>query len=186
MKQTKFLFYLHILQDLVETMRPFSLKFQQNDLLSCQIPCIIASVSSSIEALSVTSGPSYNMSMLMTELHLHSECLYELLYKNIILEKPNGRRDANVDHNPKSYASFYEETCFQKITPGAELFLRNRYLSFKKTPFKEIVIIFDYKEWPKFFTESKKWGLEDIKNVAAYYYDHHFITEEEKVTVPWH
>ena len=37
-KQPKFSFYLHFLQDLVENMRPVSLKFQQNDLLSCEMP----------------------------------------------------------------------------------------------------------------------------------------------------
>ena len=26
-----------------------------------------------------------------------------------------------------------------------------------------MVKIFDYKEWPKSFTEKKKWGLEDVK-----------------------
>ena len=62
MKQPKFLFYLHFLQDLVETMRLVSVKFQEN-LLSFEIPYIIASVSSSIEALSITSGPSYSRLM---------------------------------------------------------------------------------------------------------------------------
>ena len=48
-----------------------------------------------------------------------------------------------------------------------------------------MVKIFDYKEWPKSFIENKKWGLEDVKSMAVYYYDHHFITEE-KVTAPRH
>ena len=86
----------------------------------------------------------------------YPECSFELLYKDAILEKPDGWRDLKVDHNPKSYASFYKETCFQKVTTGAELFLQKDYVSFKKTPLKEMVKIFDYKEWPKFFTEKKK------------------------------
>ena len=135
-------------------MGPVSLKFQQNDLLPCEIPHIIASVSSSIETLSITPGPSY--SRLMTELNLHPERWCELLYKDIILEKPYSQRDAKVDPNPKSYASFYKETWFQKITSGTELFLQNLYESFKKKPLKEMLKIFDYKEWPKSFTESKK------------------------------
>ena len=138
-KQPKFSFYLHFLQDLVETMRLVSLKFQQNEFLSCEIPCKIAGVSSSIEALSITSRPSY--SRLMTELNLHSEHSYELLYKDVILEKPDSWTDAKVDHKPESYPS-YEKTCFQKITSGAELFLKNHYVSFKKTPLKEMVKIF--------------------------------------------
>ena len=87
MKQPKCLFYLYFLQDLVETMRPVSLKFQQNNLLFCEVLCIglCAGVSSSIEALSITPGLSY--SRLMTELNLHSERSYESLYKDVILEK---------------------------------------------------------------------------------------------------
>ena len=104
-------------------------------MLSCEIPHVIANVSSSIEALSINSGPSY--SRLMTELHLHPERLYELLYKDVILEKPDGQRDVKVDHNPKSYISFYEETCFQKKTSGAELLLQNRSVSLKKTTLKK-------------------------------------------------
>ena len=79
-----------------------------------------------------------------------------------------------------------KESASKKIKSAAELFLQNRYVSFKKTSLKEMVKIFDYKEWGKSFTENKKWGLEDVKYIAAYYYDHHFITEEEKVTAPRH
>ena len=35
---------------------------------------------------------------------------------------------------------------------------------------------------PNSFTENQNWGLEDVKYMAAYYNNHHFITEEEKVT----
>ena len=74
MKQPKFHF-ISILQDAVETMRSVSLNFKKkNDLLSGKIPCLIASVSSSREALSVTPGPSH--SRLMTELNLHPEPSY--------------------------------------------------------------------------------------------------------------
>ena len=53
----------------------------------------------------------------MTGLNPHPECSYELC-KDFILEKSEGKKDAKVDHNQESYASFYEET-FQKITSGA-------------------------------------------------------------------
>ena len=43
-RQPKFLFHLHFLQVFVETMRPVSLKFQQNDFLSCEIPRLISVV----------------------------------------------------------------------------------------------------------------------------------------------
>ena len=87
-------------------MRPVSLKFQQNDFLSCENPCIIVGVSSSIKAWSITLGPSY--SRLMTELNLHPERSHELLYKDVIVEKPDGKRDAKVDYNPESYACYYK------------------------------------------------------------------------------
>ena len=81
----------------------------------------------------------------MTGLNPHPECSYELC-KDFILEKSDGKKDAKVDHNQESYASFYEETSFQKITSGAELFLQNRYVVFKETPLKEIAKVFDNKE----------------------------------------
>ena len=79
------------------------------------------------------------------QLNLHPEHSYELLYKDVILEKPDGWRDAKVDHNPERYAFFYEKICFQKIKSAAELFLQNHYVSLKKTPLKEMVKKFDYK-----------------------------------------
>ena len=39
-----------------------------------------------------------------------------------------------------------KESVSKKIKSAAELFLQNRYVSFKKTPLKEIVEILDYKE----------------------------------------
>ena len=80
----------------------------------------------------------------MTGLNPHPECSYELC-KDFILGKSEGKKDAKVDHNQESYAS-YEETSFQKITSGAELFLQNRYVVFKETPLKEIVKVCDNKE----------------------------------------
>ena len=41
MKNPKFLFYLHFLQDLVGILKPISLKFQQEDFLCCQVPRVI-------------------------------------------------------------------------------------------------------------------------------------------------
>ena len=64
MKQRNFLFSLHFLQDLVETIRPALLKSQQNDLLSCEIRRMI-------DGVYITPGPSY--SRLMTELNIHHE-----------------------------------------------------------------------------------------------------------------
>lgn len=104
-------------------MRSVSLNFKKNDLLSGEIPCVIASVSSSREALSITPGPSH--SRLMTELNLHPEPSYELLYTDVNLEKSDSQRDGKVDHNLESYASFYEEICFQSVTSEAELFFQS-------------------------------------------------------------
>ena len=50
-----YLFIIILFQVFVETMRPVSLKFHQNDLLSCEIQHLIVRVSSSVEALCSTS-----------------------------------------------------------------------------------------------------------------------------------
>ena len=54
LKQPKFLFYLFYLQDVVGVLRPVSLKFQQDQLLVCEIPRMVAKASDQIAALSVT------------------------------------------------------------------------------------------------------------------------------------
>ena len=53
LKQPKFLFYLFYFQDVVAVLRPVSSKFQQDQLLVCEIPRIVAKVSNQIAALSV-------------------------------------------------------------------------------------------------------------------------------------
>ena len=45
LKQPKFLFYLFYMQDVAAVLRPVSLKFQQDQLLVCEIPRMIAKAS---------------------------------------------------------------------------------------------------------------------------------------------
>ena len=75
MKNPKFLFYLYFLQDLVGTLKPISLKFQQEDFC-CQVPAVkfllsILEACSRIESLSVTHGES--LTRLMSTLKLRDE-----------------------------------------------------------------------------------------------------------------
>ena len=184
MKQPKFLFYLHFLQDLVETMRPLSLKFQQNDLLSCRIQRIIVGVSSSIEASSLTSGPSYIR--LMTELHLYPECSYELLYKDVILEKPDGRRDAKVEHNPKKLYILLWRNLLPK-----------NYIRSKAIPSKSLCVIQentfkrnDYNIWlqgvVQVFRRKQEMLIRRCWKYGSLLLHHHFITEEENAAATRH
>ena len=184
MKQPKFIFYLHFLQDLVETLKPISLKFQRDDLLACEIPRIISGASSCIESLSITDGA--NLSRLMLIMKLHPDRSYDLLYKDVILDKPVGRRDAEIEHNAESYHSYYMEHCFETIVTGAQDFLASRYSAFKKTPLKEMVKIFDFKGWPKSFKEEKRWGLQEVKDLAEFYHSYNLISVEEKNLAPCH
>ena len=45
LKQPKFLFYLFYMQDVVAVLRSVSLKFQQDQLLVCEIPRMVAKAS---------------------------------------------------------------------------------------------------------------------------------------------
>ena len=178
MKNPKFLFYLHFLQDLVGTLKPISLKFQQEDFLCCQVPRVISEACSRIESLSVTHSES--LMRLMSTLKLHDERSYDLMYKGVILDKPTGRRVDEISHTPESYEAYYVEHYFEKIISESRHFLTNRYKAFNESPLKEMVQIFDFKGWPKTFEDKRKWGLQEVKDLAEFYYSINMITEEEK------
>lgn len=178
MKNPKFLFYLHFLQDLVGTVRPISLKFQQEEFLCCEVPRVISEASSRIESLSVTQGES--LTRLMSTMKLHEERSYDLMYKDVILDKPSGRRVDEINHTPESYEAYYVEHYFEKIISESRFFLTNRYKAFHESPLREMAQVFDFKCWPKTFDDKRKWGLQEVKDMAEFYYSIHMITEEEK------
>ena len=159
LKQPKFLFYLFYLQDVVGVLRPVSLKFQQDQLLVCEIPRMVAKASDQIAALSVRC--SKNLDCLMSMLKLREQNPSELLFKHVILDKPEGRRVEHIEHTPEDYDNYFSKHCLDKIVSGTSDYLAVRYNAFNKTPLKEMVQLFDFKDWPKSFKESN-WGIDAI------------------------
>ena len=107
LKHPKFLFYLFYLQDVVAVLRPVSLKFQQDQLLVCEIPRMVAKASDQIAALSVTRGK--NLDRLMSMLKLSEQNRSELLFKDVILDKPEERRVEHIEHTPEGYDNYFSE-----------------------------------------------------------------------------
>ena len=70
-KQPKFLFYPHFMQDLVSVIKVVSLKFQQGKLLACKIPRIISEICTQIGKLML--HPQDSMNRLMTNIVIPPE-----------------------------------------------------------------------------------------------------------------
>ena len=62
------------------------MKFQQDQLLVCEIPRMVAKASDQIAALSVMHGK--NLDCLMSMLKRSKQNPSELLFKDVILDKP--------------------------------------------------------------------------------------------------
>ena len=86
LKHPKFFFYLFYLQDVVAVLRQVSLKFQQDQLLVCEIPRMVAKASDQITALSVMRGK--NLDRLMSMLKRSKQNPSELLFKDVMLDEP--------------------------------------------------------------------------------------------------
>ena len=184
-KEPKFLFYLNFLQDLVNVIKFVSFKFQEDQLLSCEVPRVISDVKQQLDSLLVTTLKSLErlMSNLKPDpINTHEEIL---MYKSVTLNKPDGRRADKIPHNAEAYESFYRDNAFETIVTGTQKYLENRFEDFDKTPLKQIHVIFDFKQWPKSFSGSNRnWGLDDVKALASYYVDNAFISKEEAALAP--
>lgn len=176
LKQPKFLFYLFYLQDLIAILRPVSLKFQQDWLLLCEVPRMITKASDKISALSVTRGK--NLDRLLSLLKNSEQNPSELLFKEVVLDKPKGRRVEHIEHTPEGYENYFSEHSLNKIVSGTNDYLAMRYNAFNKTPLKEMVELFDFKDWPKSFKENN-WGIDSFKVLTGYYQTNNWITKEE-------
>ena len=170
------MFYLFYLQDVVAVLRPVSLKFQQDQLLVCEIPRMVAKASDQIAALSVTRGK--NLDRLMSMLKLSEQNPSELLFKDVILDKLEGRRVEHIEHKPEGYDNYFSKHCLSKIVSGTSDYLAMRYNAFNKIPLKEMLQLFDFKDWPKSFKESN-WGIDAINVLTGYYQTNNWITKEE-------
>ena len=180
-KQPKFLFYLHFMQDLVSIIKIVSIKFQEDKLLACEIPTIISEVCTQIGTL--TLQPRDSMNRLMNTIAVAPERNYDLEYKTVLLDKPDGRHDPEIEHTPNGYSTYYTENAFETIADGTQEYLKKRFQDFNKTPLQQMVAVFNFKDWPKSFNGSlaqRKWGLKEVQEMAEYYHLFKFITEEEK------
>lgn len=175
-KQPKFLFYLFYLQDLVAVLRPLSLKFQQDELLVCEIPRLVSKAIDQIESLSVTRGQ--NVERLMSSLKLHPERSYDLMFKDVILDKPEGRRVEPIEHTPEGYDKYFSKACLDRIVELTSDYLTIRYNAFNETPLNEMVKLFNFKEWPLSF-KDKRWGIGEMNTLTEYCLTHNWITAEE-------
>ena len=170
------MFYLFYLQDVVADLRPASLKFQQDQLLVCEIPRMVAKASSQITALSVM--PSKNLDRFMSILKLSEQNPSDLLFKDFILDKPEGRRVEHIEHTPESYDNHFSKHYLDKIISGTSDYMAMHYNAFNKTPLKDMVQLFDFKDCPKSFKESN-WGIDAINVLTRYYQTNNWITKEE-------
>ena len=79
----------------------------------------------------------------MSMLKLGEQNPSELFLKDVILNKPEGRRAEYIEHTPVGYDKI------DKIVSGTSDYLAMHYNAFNKTPLKEMVQMFDFKDWPK-------------------------------------
>ena len=123
--------------------------------------------------LSITNGPALD--------RLIQNDNNEVEFKeDIILTKPKGRRDVNIDHTPEAYQEYFTTQKFVIIVEGTQNYLRKRFRDFENMPLSCVVKIFNYKDWPKSFHSNKKWGLTEVSMLGTFYVEHSFISEEEK------
>ena len=59
-KTPKFIFYLHFIQDLVNSIRFLSLEFQKSDLLACHVPRKLEETKARVDSLCETPGDAQN------------------------------------------------------------------------------------------------------------------------------
>ena len=187
MLEPRFLFYLHFMQDLVSVIKSVSLKFQEDKLLACEVPRVIDEVKLKIESLLVTPHDSFTRLMNEVGPDPINPTAGILMFKSIILTKPDGRRHDGIDHTASGYEKYYTENAFGTIVSGTQRYFTKRFEDFEKTPMKEMVTIFDFKSWPKAFSGiNRKWGLEEVTTMANCYADHKFITKDEALLAPRH
>ena len=116
----------------------------------------------------------------MSTLKLYDERSHDLMYKDVILDKPTGRRVDEISHTPESYEAYYVKHYFEKIISESRHFLTNKYKAFNESLLKEMVQIFNFKGWPKTFEDKRKWELQEVKDLAEFYYSINMIAKEQK------
>lgn len=183
-KSVWFVFYLHFSMDFVTTLRSTSLLFQKDALLVCVVNRVIESRISVLESLKQHHGSNYKR--LFENLKLEGD---DIVYKSTTLNKPRGRRRADVDadepdrHSIEHYSEVYSRK-FEVILSDTQMYLRNRFSNLQRALLSWMTV-FDFKVWPRLFTkEDAAFGFMEIESLAEYYREHGFLTDDEACAIP--
>lgn len=174
LKNPKFLFFVHFLQDLVAILRDLSFSFQRDSLIACEIPRLVEETCVKVDALSITPGES--VERIMKNLTTEED---NLVYEEVTLSKPDGRRADPLPSDKNSYLEFYKVS-FDKMVEKTQDYIKLRFGTFEKSPLKEMATLYDFKLWPHSFKDEKRWGLNEVKTLSDYYFDNDFITSSER------
>ena len=112
------------------------------------MPSKVEETKSLIDILIDVPGDAYNP--LLNEL---TEDVSEgrIVYKGTVLKKPTGRRAREIENTSQSFKEYFADT-FETVISAAQDYLNTRFSDFDKTPLKEVVKIFNTKNWPIFIS----------------------------------
>ena len=105
-----------------------------------------------------------------------------IVYKGTGLKKPAGRRAREIENTSQTFKEHFADT-FEKVISAVQDYLDTRFSDFDKTLLKEMVKIFNTKNWPSSFRgtpEKRTWRNEEVSSLANFYASHSIITENEK------
>ena len=115
------------------SIKELSLIFQRDDLLLCEIPRLVEEKMATLDMLSLSSD---SVKRLMDNMSVDDE--NEIIYKEVTLSKPAGRRALNLEYKPASYFKEFQKN-FENIIKGTQDNLANRFNDFKREPLSHIV-----------------------------------------------
>ena len=98
----------------------------------------------------------------LSRLKLPAERSYDFLFKDVILEKLEGRRLEPIGHTP-GY-EYFSQKCINKIVFGFQISWQC-INAFCKPPLKEMRQLFDFKDWSKSF-KVKNWGIDAMNALS--------------------
>ena len=112
------------------------------------MPSKVEETKSLIDILIDVPGDAYNR--LLNEL---TDDVNEghVVYKGTVLKKPTGRRAREIENASQSFKEHFADT-FETVISAVQDFLNTRFSDFDKTPLKEMVKIFNTKDWPIFIS----------------------------------
>ena len=94
-------------------------------------------IKASVEGLVDSPGDAINA--LMENLHLTNG---DLEFKEVILDKPSGRRKEPIKHSPEGYRDHFYNLKFERMTTGVIDYLDSRFRDFERKPLSLMVKLF--------------------------------------------